>query len=511
MRKTFTPALMVGILVIASLGAGAVMLHGVRKGIGEGQGYNVWVLFPNAGALVKKSKVVVAGIPVGQIESIGLHGDKAKVVLRIRKSVRLYRDAVVMKRPSGVLGDEYIELRRGTPSAGFIGEGGRIRKVVAADMMGNMGRLAENLVSVSRTLKDLTSGSSQMGQGAVRHIAQSLKELTGALNTTVKANQSSLKDTIGAVRSTSLTMARLSKNNAAVISHILRDVKGITRNLMRVSRDETVLRDIMRNIREITIQMRRQVKVGGDVQGSVKSLRLALREARETVKAVKSIVEKVDRGKGTVGRLINNDTFARTAEEAVTDLRNLIRRYSVMRTELELREDYLFLQGSIRSNLTIRFQPAPDRWYSLMLVKDPRGSTEVVKRVVRTTDPSEPPLSRTEEAVTRDRFKVSIQIHRRWGPAVLRFGLIEDQGGAGVDLFLFQDRLKLRSEIFEFGRETWPRLRVYGSFSVFKHIFLAGGVDDILNSPTRDYFLSAGVRFQDRDLKVLLPMMPSLK
>jgi phospholipid/cholesterol/gamma-HCH transport system substrate-binding protein len=36
-----------------------------------------------------------------------------------------------------------------------------------------------------------------------------------------------------------------------------------------------------------------------------------------------------------------------------------------------------------------------------------------------------------------------------------------------------------------------------------------GGVDDILNGDRRDYFIGLSLRFNDRDLKTILPFAPS--
>jgi phospholipid/cholesterol/gamma-HCH transport system substrate-binding protein len=39
---------------------------------------------------------------------------------------------------------------------------------------------------------------------------------------------------------------------------------------------------------------------------------------------------------------------------------------------------------------------------------------------------------------------------------------------------------------------------------------LLGGVDDILSTSRRDYFVGAQLRFNDEDLKTILPFMPKV-
>jgi phospholipid/cholesterol/gamma-HCH transport system substrate-binding protein len=43
---------------------------------------------------------------------------------------------------------------------------------------------------------------------------------------------------------------------------------------------------------------------------------------------------------------------------------------------------------------------------------------------------------------------------------------------------------------------------------VLKTLWIVGGVDDMLNE-SRDFFLGAQLRFNDEDLKAILPFVPA--
>ena len=66
-------------------------------------------------------------------------------------------------------------------------------------------------------------------------------------------------------------------------------------------------------------------------------------------------------------------------------------------------------------------------------------------------------------------------------------------------------RLEINSDLFNFGRQVWPRLRIRAGFEIVKRFWLLAGIDDAIN-PTRDYFVGLQRRFDDQDLKPLIPL-----
>jgi phospholipid/cholesterol/gamma-HCH transport system substrate-binding protein len=110
--------------------------------------------------------------------------------------------------------------------------------------------------------------------------------------------------------------------------------------------------------------------------------------------------------------------------------------------------------------------------------------------------------------VTSNTFRFSLQFAQRVGPLVGRFGIKESTGGVGLDLLLLDDRLELVQDFFGFGETVLPRWRVYLSYAFVKRLWLLGGVDDILSYDRRDYFVGLNLRFNDEDLKSILPFAP---
>ena len=90
--------------------------------------------------------------------------------------------------------------------------------------------------------------------------------------------------------------------------------------------------------------------------------------------------------------------------------------------------------------------------------------------------------------------------------ATFRFGIMESTGGLGLDLHVFDDRLELNTDIFAIGVQTFPRLRARLAFEIVNRLWVVAGVDDALND-SADFFMGLQIRFNDQDLRSLLPFL----
>jgi phospholipid/cholesterol/gamma-HCH transport system substrate-binding protein len=77
-------SLKVGALLVAAAVGGVALYRGLFQSQGRGDTYRVHAIFNDATGLVPRSRVLTAGIPVGEIERIRLEGGMARVNVRIR-------------------------------------------------------------------------------------------------------------------------------------------------------------------------------------------------------------------------------------------------------------------------------------------------------------------------------------------------------------------------------------------------------------------------------------------
>jgi phospholipid/cholesterol/gamma-HCH transport system substrate-binding protein len=163
----------------------------------------------------------------------------------------------------------------------------------------------------------------------------------------------------------------------------------------------------------------------------------------------------------------------------------------------------------VKSYLQLRLQPREDKYYLFEVVYDPRGATTNQQVSVESTNPNDPPVYFERRTITTNAARFSVQFAQRFGAFTGRFGIKESTGGAGLDLNLFDDRFELQQDLYGFGEVVLPRYRLSLGYEFVKRLWLLGGSDDILSSARRDYFVGLQLRFNDEDLKTILPFAPS--
>jgi phospholipid/cholesterol/gamma-HCH transport system substrate-binding protein len=133
--------LVVGLFLAIGIGCLAWMsVKLARKESFASSGYEVQTTFSNGGGLRRGTPVVIAGVEIGRVESVGLEDYEAKVRMRIQQGVVLQSDTFASIKTKGLIGEKYIELTPGA-SDGIIKPSGFIRDTQPAmDMEALIGK-----------------------------------------------------------------------------------------------------------------------------------------------------------------------------------------------------------------------------------------------------------------------------------------------------------------------------------------------------------------------------------
>ncbi|HSQ00616.1 MAG TPA: outer membrane lipid asymmetry maintenance protein MlaD [Candidatus Dormibacteraeota bacterium] len=146
MRRSPIRDLVVGCFVLAGLAAIAYLSLSVGGISYSGpKGFKVSAAFDEIGGLKPRAPVVISGVKVGDVESIGLADDyRARVVLNLDPSLKLPTDTTASIVTSGVLGDRYVSLQPGAEDA-LLKSGDQIEFVESAVILERMiGKLIHN-------------------------------------------------------------------------------------------------------------------------------------------------------------------------------------------------------------------------------------------------------------------------------------------------------------------------------------------------------------------------------
>ncbi len=476
----------VGLLVVLVLSVGYAVYRFVDEQSSGDRNYGVWVLFDDAQGLVPKSRVVIAGIQVGYIGDISLDGNVARVDIRLDEGVPVYEGATVAKRSASILGESILVIDPGLPAGEPLGDGSQLLSAESAPstdaILQSVGKTADSVQKIAYQMEQVfgtDEGGRQMSE-ALSNLSQALE----AINRTIQTNEEVVGRSLSNIEQT--TEAAGPK-----LVRALENVEALTadvRSIIGTNRDGLT-------------------QAGSDVSASLSSINRASHQLEEVLGDIKTVTGRTARGEGTVGRLTSDSAIADEVQGVVEDVGSFVRPIARLQTIVGLRSEYNLLSASFKNFVSIQLKPREDRYYLIQLVDDPRGLTEVLQTTVRRSPPAEGEPSSYQETriMTRDAFRFSLMFAKRIHAATIRFGIMESEGGVGLDLHLLRDKLEIQSDLFAFGQKAYPRLRTRLAMELVQRMWLIAGVDDTLNVASRDYFLGAMLQFNDKDLKSILP------
>lgn len=456
----------VGFLVlIVSILIGILSLQATEDPGFVGGSKHLFFRLDDASGLIQRGAVKMAGIPVGVIKKITLDQGKAKLDMSIRRDVPITSSARIEIRPNGILGDKYVEIVPGKPEDPQLEDGGEIGSV---DNKGSMDALLKEVGRITKSIGD---------------IAEELKDAT--------KDGAPPKGPLG----------RIIKN----IDRLTADLADIT------SDNKQKLNEIVENVRDVTDTINDIVNDEGPhgLKASWEKVANSIDKVERSLANVEEITDKVNSGKGTIGRLINDEQTIEKINTAVDGVNKFVGGANKLQTTLDFHSEYLMEQSLTKSYISVRIQPGLDRYYEIGIVDDPKGAVERVDTTL-TTSPDTPGSTTTttrEIKAFRNRVKYNAIFAKNFYNLTVKAGLMENTGGIGFDYYMLRRSLRLSFDAFDLSNSP-AHLRAFLRYYFYKGVYLVGGTDDFLSrTGTQSSFAGAGLDLTNDDLKVLMSKM----
>ncbi len=438
--------------------------------------------FAQAAGLSPQSKVRVAGVPVGNVQEIKLSEDgKARVVIGLPLDVPVYSNATVQLTSLGILGEKYVDLNQGTPSSGPLPENSLIpsREGVSLD------NLMETLAAISKDVKSIT----------------------GAFNESIGGEQGreKLDEIVDNIRVLTAEFRAMAQENHGAINATLANTEAITSEIKdRLPRLAQQFEDLGRNLNEMVIETKPEMK------GMMTDVRKLAQNFTSTSENLRAITEKINRGEGTIGKLLNDETTVKKINQAVDNVNDLMGGMRDMELRLDMGAASWTKRNDAQVGLDIELAPRKDYWYALGLHSTPDGKISERTTVVEPV-PGSP--TTTKELKTDQAFTVSAQFAKRLGDHfVVTAGVVENKGGVGAEYRAMEDRFRVGALAYDFSKRDGkpnPRYRLTTSYQFWKGMYAQAGVQDIANPKLKTFFVGGGVRWKDEDMKRLLGLLGS--
>lgn len=496
----------VGIFVLLGLLILTFFTFKVSKwGLIAEKGYRLTVDFDSAAGLEPKSDVKMAGVPIGKVEEIQLVRNRARLVLRIHQEVRIPIDSVASIQTQGLLGEKYVEILPGRDVQRNLPAGGQVANTLTPanldEMVRKLSAIGDDVKKFTETLSS-TFGTEE-GKKALGDILRDVQATTAVLRTIVTGNEQHFERIVA-------NIDRLSADLSDISSANKQDVRATIANLRALSdtlKSETPalvrkLEEMSRGVSGVVADNRENLKE------SIQNLKTASARLDNTLDAAGKVMAKIDRGEGTLGMLVNDNSVRGSLTDTLEGINKYVRKTEQLKVFVDYRLEWLEGPSMFKNYANLRLQPTADKYYMIGVVDNPRGKFSFSESTVTVNGT---PTTISEEKFDR-KLLFSALIAKKFSGLTVKGGVIESSGGLGVDYELLKNRLTVGADAWDFTRKDLsskslpPHLKLYGNYDIVKNLFVTAGVDDALarERNLRTLFLGFGIKFADEDLKSLL-------
>jgi phospholipid/cholesterol/gamma-HCH transport system substrate-binding protein len=480
MLKSFGQEFKVGLFAIVAFAALGYMFVILSDGVFSDREYKTYyTVLSNAAGIVEKTHVKTNGVSIGKVKNIDLADDSTRVEFEVDTRVMLPKNSKIEIRSTGLLGDVHLEIIRAPASGELIEEGGRIEENEGGSglmaLVAKGGQIADDVKKITKVLSNVLG--SGKGEKQLAEIVENIRMLTETMRKVIGDREGDLNAIVTDLRDGISDMKEFSASLKSVLDEENRD----RFDRILASFDETMV----------------------EVKGSATKINL--------------IANKVEKGEGTLGRLVNDDDTLADLEGAIKDIRKVLNPATKLKIGVDYHNEFRKDESS-QHYFNLIFQTRPDRFYLL-------GMTDTTYDVVEETETpvelegedqtSEGQSTKTTIKKT-NALKFNVQFGKRWGYAGVRFGLFETSGGFATDLYLFNDKLRVSVEAFNWDTQSnairrSAHVKAYATVLFYNHIYFLAGVDDptrtdpVTGEATKDlnYYVGAGLNFNDEDLKAI--------
>jgi len=437
--------------------------------------------FDQVAGLNLQSAVRIAGVKVGDVRTITLENGKARVLVGISNDVPIYADATMSLGSIGILGEKFVDLDPGHSAKGPF----PLDKPVPSKAGVSLDNLMETLSEIGKNVKGVT---------------QALNESIGG-----EQGRQKLDEIVDNIRVLTAEFRSMAQENHGAINNTMANVEALSTDLReKLPKLALQFETVGKNLNAILEENRPELKaVVGDVRKLAQSF-------QGTADNLKTLTDRINKGEGTIGKLLNDESTVKKINDAVDNVNNLLGGFGKMDFRLDMSAAQWDKRKDSRVGLGLEIAPRPDYWYALSFASTPDGKINQSTSTVTQLDANGKPvtvLSNNKYVTTDQAFTVSAQFAKRLGPAVFSAGIVESKGGAGLEFRTLNDDLRFGALAYDFTKrddKPNPRYRFTTSYQFWKGAYVQAGVQDIGNKDLRTVFFGGGLRWKDDDLKKMI-------
>lgn len=514
----------VGIFVVIAITVFMCMILGIGAFRLSSSGYVTYTIpFNDVAGLSRKAEVKMAGVKVGWVENLVLiePHHKALATIMVSDKYRLYDNAYAVVRQEGLIGTKYLEIIPGDPLLPQLNPGSSLAKsgresVSMDELLYKFQNIASHVEQITDSLKDVFTTAERNDQlhATLDNIAMAAEKFNSI--------------------ATSLSTVTLSNEDA--MHALISDFQQFARTL----------KEDMPSYKESVDRFSSNIesdfsKISHHLSNSANSIELAAQEATEGFQSVASIIEKIDEGRGLLGKMVNEDELYHDIKSTVSGIKNYLAKFETLGIVFDFHAENMhrpvdnYAYADSKGYFNIRIHTSDTFFYIAQIVASERGFLnrktvyeEYLDPMGRTIDYAMLENSTTDlgkanqfafapQKIIRERYPVAFgfQFGKIYKDLAFRFGLFEGAFGVGADYYIpfSNDKIAwtMSLDIFDFKgvqrfdiTERRPHVKWMNRIFFLNNLYFVFGADDFVSQSNANAFWGIGIRFGDDDMKYIL-------
>ncbi|HTM06283.1 MAG TPA: MlaD family protein [Patescibacteria group bacterium] len=522
----------VGMFVLLALCVFAYMGFRIGAFRFDRSSYNKYIVyFKDISGLSRKGDVKIAGVKVGWVEEIALVPDDhtttiARATVMIKKEYALYQNATGLVRQDGMLGPKFIELLPGNPmyekmSSNSVLTAPTIEQASIDEIMRQFKHIATNIEEVTDSFKNALGGA--QGEESVRQFVYNAGQTAKQLSVVAE------------------TVANAFARNESQLDHLL-TIGTNFRQITDVLQQE-IFPSFQQSIEKISQVFDRDFdRIASHLSSTATSLEGTAEQAKDGISKISSVVQKIDEGKGLLGKLVNEDELYGDLKTAVDGFKSYMSRIERLEIIFDSHfesmhrsaENYQFEDS--KGYVDVRIHPNEDYFYLIQFASSQKGFIDRQERLKRYIDDNlqtiypdtlnltdnnkvENIFRKEKTYINRNSLKLGIQFGKIFGDVAIRCGLFEGTAGVGVDVDIpfGTENFRWVTTLELFDMSGWnriedrrPHFKWLNRMYFMRNLYITFGADDFVSRHNASGFVGAGLRFADDDIKYFLSSISGL-
>ena len=450
----------VGIFILISLLAILYLTFQVKsfEDLRE-RGYVLYAIVNDASGLARKSRVKMRGVKIGIIKNMKLTQKGVMLTLLINKKVKIPKGSLVTVAQDNVLGGKYLQIIPSNKNVYYKPKeiiSKYLKTASMADVMNNINSAVNDIkVLINKLNTTLDKNTTENIKLTIANIKASSDELKSIMKT---ANEK-LPKLLDNANSLVVTY----KQTGDIVKRKIPTILNKTDTLM--SKLNILIDTLHVKIKKLADEY---IKLGKNANNLLKDNKEGL---KQTINYAKNFFEN---GSNSFKKI---DKFFANVEKSQIDV--------------DIYSNFLTKDNYFKTTANLAYIPTPTKYYIIGVTSKEDYSTKKL----------------ANDKTSKIYFNA--MLGKRFNNLLLRGGIIENTGGVGVDYFLYHDKLKLSTDIYDFNSEndyrgSNPHIDIKARYLYLKHLEFLAGIDNLINDDARQFFLGVGIKFKDNDLKTLM-------